>query len=99
VPGFPRDGQLSFWTAAVRDLPELLTLADVARILRCSKAHVCNAVLGRVAGCLPIPAIALGRRKLVRKQTLLEWLENNEHALSNSGTIPASPKRGAGKRA
>jgi hypothetical protein len=29
---------------------DLLTLADVAKLLHCSKAHVCKAVAGRVHG-------------------------------------------------
>ena len=77
---------------------DLLTLADVAALLHCSKAHVGKAVAGRVRGCPPIPAVSLGRRKLVRRETLLSWIERNEQAVSG-GTIPASPERGAGKRA
>jgi len=53
---------------------DLLTLADVAQLLHCSKAHVCNAVAGRVRGCPAIPAVSLGRRKLVRRETLLSWM-------------------------
>jgi len=82
---------------ALHDLG-LLTLSDVAELLHCSKAHVCKAVSGRVRGCPPIPAVSLGRRKLVRRETLLSWIEANEHAASGA-TIPASPVRGAGKRA
>jgi hypothetical protein len=44
---------------------DLLTLAEVAELLHCSKAHVGRAVAGRVPGCPPIPAVSLGRRKLV----------------------------------
>ena len=71
----------------------LLTLAEVAKLLHCSKAHICNAVAGRVRGCPPIPAVCLGRRKLVRRESLISWLENNEHA-EISGTIRTSPERG-----
>jgi excisionase family DNA binding protein len=70
---------------------DLLTMKEVATMLHCSKAHVCNAVAGRVHGCAPIPAIHLGRRTLVRRETLLAWIEQNEHA---GGTIQASPERG-----
>jgi len=59
---------------------ELLTMAEVAKLLHCSKAHVCNAVAGRVRGCPPIPAVTLGRRKLVRRETLLRWISDNETA-------------------
>ena len=70
---------------------DLLTLSEVAKLLHCSKAHVCNAVAGRVRGCAPIPVLSLGRRKLVRRETLLEWIERNEHA---NAMIPVSPERG-----
>jgi hypothetical protein len=83
--------------SALSDLG-LLTLADVASLLHCSKAHVCKAVAGQVRGCPPIPAVSLGRRKLVRRDTLLSWIEANERT-SHGATIPASPVRGAGKRA
>ena len=36
---------------------DLLTLAEVAELLHCSKAHVCKAVAGQVRGCPPIPAV------------------------------------------
>ncbi len=72
---------------------DFLTLAEVARVLHCSKAHVCNAVAGRLAGCAPIPSVSLGRRKLVRRQSLCEWIEANEHAAQDA-TIRSSPDRG-----
>ncbi len=77
---------------------DLLTLAEVASVLHCSKAHVSHAVAGRLAGCPPIPSVSLGRRKLVRRRSLQAWIETNEKAAS-SATIAASPVRGAGKRA
>ncbi len=72
---------------------DLLTLAEVAKLLHCSKAHICNAVSGRLAGCRPIPAVSLGRRKLVRRASLLSWIEKNEHA-AVAGKIQLSPERG-----
>ena len=75
---------------ALCDLPEVLTLCEVADVLRCSKAHVCNIVNGQVAGTPSIPAITLGRRKLVRREALMAWILANEKA----DTIPASPERG-----
>jgi excisionase family DNA binding protein len=77
---------------------DLLTLSDAAQLLRCSKAHVGEAVAGRVPGCPRIPAVSLGRRKLIRRQALLAWIEANEQG-SAGATIPASPNRGVGKRA
>lgn len=80
---------------------DLLTLAEVARLLHCSKAHVCNAVAGRVRGCPPIPAVSLGRRKLVRRESLIAWIERNEGARAEgvSDAKIGSPVRGAGERA
>jgi hypothetical protein len=71
---------------------DLLTLDDVARLLHCSKAHVSNAVNGRLQGCSPIPTVALGRRRLVRRETLIDWIARNERAAS--ARIQESPERG-----
>jgi excisionase family DNA binding protein len=76
---------------------DLLTISEVAKLLHCSKAHVSHALAGRVRGCTPIPSVSLGRRKLVRRESLLQWIERNEH---DDGTIPElSPVRGVRKRA
>jgi hypothetical protein len=75
----------------------LLTLAAVADLLCCSKAHVSNVIAGRVPGCPPIPAVSLGRRKLVRRESLAAWIERNEQGVSDAKI--GSPVRGAGKRA
>jgi len=62
--------------------PSVLTIEEVAHELKCSKAHVCNLLNGRVRGATPLPCICLGRRKLVRKSSLEHWLRNNEHNAS-----------------
>jgi hypothetical protein len=79
----------------------LLTLADVAELLHCSKAHIGNIVAGRVHGCPPIPSVSLGRRKLVRRKALQSWIERNEHSAANDNgcgaandNLKASPERG-----
>ena len=56
----------------------ILTIAEVAADLRCSKAHVCNASNGKVAGVSALPTITMGRRKLVRRHTLEWWKRANE---------------------
>jgi len=68
---------------------EVLTAAEVATELRCSKAHVYNTIAGKVEGVSPLPAICMGRRKLVRRSALEEWKRINESAGSN-GNIPSS---------
>ena len=57
---------------------EVLTLADVAVILRCSKAHVCNVINGKVPDTPRLPHLAVGRRKLVRREWLEAWMEQSK---------------------
>ena len=59
-------------------LPEILTLPEVARFLRCSKAHISNLVNGRIPKLPRLPMILLGRRKLVRTTSLLGWIRSTE---------------------
>jgi excisionase family DNA binding protein len=60
------------------NLPEILTVAEVAVRLHCSKGHVCNAIAGKVKGVSRLPAINMGRRKLIRVSALELWLTQNE---------------------
>ena len=69
----------------------LLTVAEVAADLRCSKAHVHNAINGKVTGVAPIPAIRMGRRVLVRRSALERWKRLNEKGPLD-GMMPASPE-------
>jgi len=64
------------------------TVSEVASFLRCSKAHVHNLIAGRVRGVNPLPSIHLGRRSLVRKETLIEWLEQNESPIAMIRSSP-----------
>ena len=57
----------------------VLTVNEVASMLRCSKAHVHNLISGKVRGALVLPSIQLGRRRLVRHATLTSWIESSEH--------------------
>jgi excisionase family DNA binding protein len=59
---------------------QILTVSEVARDLRCSKAHVYKTINGTVDGVSPLPAISHGRRRLVRRSTLEEWKRANERA-------------------
>jgi hypothetical protein len=55
--------------------PELLTIAESAVILRCSKAHVSNLIAGKIPGVPCLPYVPLGRRKLIRRSALARWME------------------------
>jgi uncharacterized protein (UPF0262 family) len=72
----------------------VLSVTDVAKLLRCSKAHVCKAIHGQIRGVTPLPAISMGRRKLVRRGSLEIWLAENDSARLD-GKIEQSHKRGA----
>ena len=58
---------------------EILTIKEVAQILRCSKAHVAHALHGKVAGIPRLTHVSVGRRKLIRKEWLNQWLETNKN--------------------
>lgn len=78
--------------SASRD--EILTAAEVASELRCSKAHVYNAMAGKIEGVSSLPAISMGRRKLVRRSALEQWKERNETGRRDA-TIASSSAIGA----
>ena len=76
-------------------LQEVLTVTEVAYVLRCSKAHVCKIINGQVKGAAPIPTIAVGRRKVVRRQSLLRWMTENEQGARMTSSLEVD----AGRRA
>jgi len=70
-------------------LDAILTVAEVAKELRCSKAHVCHAINGILPGVTALPAIRMGRRKLIRRSSLEQWKRENEHLPSDVTIIPS----------
>ncbi len=52
----------------------VLTVAEAARELRCSKAHVHNIIHGKVEGLPPLPVLRIGRRVLIRYDGLKAWM-------------------------
>lgn len=75
-------------------MKDILTVPEVADELRCSRAHLYNLLNGKVAGATPLPAISMGRRKLIRRSTLEHWKQTNERCLSG-GIIPDARSIGA----
>lgn len=69
---------------------DLLTMREVAEVLHCSKAHVCNLAAGKVRGCVRLPAIHMGRRMLVRREALEHWIVASENA-----TVPQRGRKRA----
>jgi hypothetical protein len=64
----------------VENTTNILTIKDVADILRCSKTHAQNVMEGRVRGLPRLPHLTFGRRKVVRKEWLDSWMEENKTA-------------------
>jgi hypothetical protein len=70
--------------------PEVLTIADAAKELRCSKAHLAKVLNGQVPGVPDLPHLRLGRRKLIRRSMLYLWMAEVERA--QSGMLSALPE-------
>src|ERR1035438_4960654 len=95
-----QEANLESGTAAIipESLPaEIMTASEVARYLHCSKAHVYNAINGKIDNVPPLPALMLGRRRLVRRAALESWIRANETCLA-SGMMPSKLEMGAAGR-
>ena len=64
--------------ALVESTTNILTIKEVAGILRCSKTHAQNVIEGKVRGLPKLTHLSLGRRKVVRKEWLEQWMEANK---------------------
>jgi excisionase family DNA binding protein len=70
----------------------VLTVAEVAAELRCSKAHIHHLIAGKVRGVRPLPSLWLGRRRLILRASFDEWIACVEKApVSGSGGIHEEP--------
>ena len=54
---------------------DVLTMAEIADILRCSNPHVANLINGKVPGVPILTHVPMGRRKVVRRPWLVAWME------------------------
>jgi len=82
--------------ADLDSLPEVLTTHEGARVLRCSKAHFCNLLNGKISGLPRLPYVRLGRRRLVRRATLAAWIEQVESRTRRSDILHVQPRFNAG---
>jgi excisionase family DNA binding protein len=57
---------------------DILTLGQAALYLRVSKAHLSNVINGKVAGVQSVRFFRLGRRVLIRRDWIDDWLETQE---------------------
>ncbi len=65
-------------TTTAPDSKSVLTIVEIAGLLRCSKAHVCNLMAGKVRGSPKLTHVCLGRRKLSTLAWVSEWLEQRK---------------------
>jgi len=70
-----------------------LIVPEIAADLRCSNQHVYNLIKGKVEGASPLPAIRMGRRKVVRRSTLERWKQVNEKTPADGNVPPATSER------
>jgi excisionase family DNA binding protein len=61
-------------------VPRVLNLAEAAALVRCSRAHLCNIVNGKIRGIPRLPSVRIGRRVLFRRESLEQWLQQVESA-------------------
>jgi excisionase family DNA binding protein len=54
----------------------VLTLREAASYLQVSKAHLSNVINGKVPGVLPVRFFRLGRRILIKREWIDDWLES-----------------------
>ena len=54
---------------------DILTVEEVAELLKVSKGLVLNAIKGKLKETPRLAAIKIGRRKLVSRKALEKWLE------------------------
>jgi len=65
--------------------PRLLTMAEAAVYLRCSRSHLSNLLKDRIA-CTPrLPCVRIGRRVLFRREALELWVREVELPRKNCG--------------
>lgn len=58
----------------------VMTLKQAASYLQISKAHLSNVINGKVAGVTPVRCIRMGRRILIKREWIEEWLEVADRA-------------------
>lgn len=59
---------------------DILTIGEVAERLRCSKIHVFRLMRGLVGGVPILTHIAMGLRKVVRREWLDTWIDAYKRA-------------------
>ena len=53
----------------------VMTLTQAAAYLQVSKAHLSNVINGKVPGVPPVRCFRMGRRILIKREWVDEWME------------------------
>lgn len=61
--------------ADMKDQTPVMTLQQTAAYLRISKAHLSNVINGKVPDVPPLRSFRVGRRVLIRREWVDEWME------------------------
>jgi excisionase family DNA binding protein len=61
--------------ADMKDQTPVMTLKQTAAYLRISKAHLSNVINGKVPDVPPLRSFRVGRRVLIRREWVDEWME------------------------
>jgi len=64
----------------VQNENEILGVKETAKFLHCSPSHVSNILNGKVANLPPIPHVRAGRKRLIRRESLVQWFKAQEAA-------------------
>ena len=56
----------------------VMTLEQTAAYLQISKAHLSNVINGKVPGVQPLRCFRVGRRVLIKREWIEEWLESTD---------------------
>jgi excisionase family DNA binding protein len=54
----------------------VMSLRQAAAYLQVSKAHLSNVINGKVPGVPPVRSFRVGRRLLIKREWIDEWLES-----------------------
>jgi excisionase family DNA binding protein len=60
---------------SVRTTSPIMSLKEAADYLHVSKSHLSHVLSGRVPGVPPVRSFRLGRRILIRREWIDQWLE------------------------
>jgi excisionase family DNA binding protein len=77
-------GTVTHRTNTMNTEKEILDVKGAAQLLGCSVAHISNMLNGKVDGVPPIPHVRAGRRRLIRRASLMAWFAEQEDASNES---------------